>query len=332
MSMVAMGVFPAIYSTLSPQALIEGVLTEYELGAINQCVFWHRGLSDIYLVETRRESYILKISHHHWRSQSDIQFELEFLDFLHQHNLPIANPLKTKSAKLWVTVHAVEGDRYAALFPFAPGEVPQGDLNLEQSVIMGETLGRIHQTSLQFDSPTPRQSLNLKYLLDDSCATISPYLQSKSENRSYLLETIDHLKQQLACLEQTSPLWSVCWGDPHSGNVHFTPDNQITLFDFDQCGYGWRVFDLAKFLQVSLSAGINRKVRDAFFAGYEKIQPLTDAETTSLQALTQAAHIWAWAISIKASAVHNWSRLDDFYVNRHLNQLKRLSSQGWQLF
>ena len=41
--MVAMGVFPAIYSTLSPKALIQGVLSEYELGAINQCLFWHRG-------------------------------------------------------------------------------------------------------------------------------------------------------------------------------------------------------------------------------------------------------------------------------------------------
>ncbi|MEY2831255.1 MAG: hypothetical protein RLZZ574_513 [Cyanobacteriota bacterium] len=330
--MVVMGVFPAIYSTLSPQALIEGVLTEYELGTINQCLFWHRGLSDIYLIETAYKSYILKISHHHWRSQSEIQFELEFLDFLNRHNLPIASPLKTKSEELCVTIHAVEGDRYAALFPYAPGEIPQGDLNLEQSIIMGQALGKLHQTSLQFKNTTPRQCLNLKYLLDDSVATINPYLRNDTQDKHYLRETIYQIKQQLTCLGKTAPLWSVCWGDPHSGNVHFTTDNQITLFDFDQCGYGWRVFDLAKFLQVSLSAGINRKVRDAFFEGYENVQPLTEAEVNSLQALTQVAHIWAWAISIKAAAVHNWSRLDDFYVRRHLNQLKRLSSQDWQLF
>jgi Ser/Thr protein kinase RdoA (MazF antagonist) len=330
--MVAMDVFPAIYSTLSPQALIEGVLTEYELGTINQCLFWHRGLSDIYLIETKQKSYILKISHHHWRSQSDIQFELEFLDFLDRHSLPIASPLKTKSDELCVTIHAVEGDRYAALFPYAPGEIPQGDLNLEQSIIMGETLGKLHQTALQFKNTTPRQCLNLEYLLDDSVATINPYLRNNTQDKPYLRETIYQIKQQLTCLKKTAPLWSVCWGDPHSGNVHFTTDNQITLFDFDQCGYGWRVFDLAKFLQVSLSAGVNRKVRDAFFKGYENVQQLTDAEVNSLQALTQVAHIWAWAISIKASSVHNWSRLDDFYVNRHLNQLKRLNSQDWQLF
>ena len=330
--MVAMGVFPAIYSTLSPQALIEGVLTEYELGAISQCLFWHRGLSDIYLVETDNKPYILKISHHHWRSKSDIQFELEFLDFLHRRNLPVANPLQTKSDQLFVTVRAVEGDRYAALFPYAPGKIPQGDLNQEQSTIMGQTLAKIHQVSLEFDNPIPRQPLDLKYLLDDSLGIITPYIGNRHQDLFYLSESTTKIKQKLTFLEQKSPLWSVCWGDPHSGNVHFTPDNQITLFDFDQCGYGWRIFDLAKFLQVSLSAGINRKVRDAFFAGYQEVQKLTDAETSSLQALTQMAHIWAWAISIKASAIHNWSKLDDFYTNRHLNQLKRLSTKEWQLF
>lgn len=330
--MVAMGVFPAIYSTLSPQALIEGVLPKYRLDSISQCVFWNRGLSDIYLIETPQESYILKISHHHWRSQTDIQFELEFLDFLHEQDISVAHPLKTKEGKLFVVVHAVEGDRYAALFPYAPGEVPQGDLNLEQSRIMGQTLGKIHSSSSEFCSKTSRQSLDLKYLLDDSFNVISPYLHKRSQDLAFLEHTIVKIKQKLAALKQTSPLWTVCWGDPHSGNAHFTKDNQITLFDFDQCGYGWRTFDIAKFLQVSLSAGIKRKVRDAFLAGYQDIQQLTSEELSSLQALTQMAHIWAWAISINATAIHNWSRLDDFYIKRHIHQLKRLDTKDWQLF
>lgn len=329
--MVAIGVFPAIYSTLSPQALIDGVLSKYRLGAIARCSFWNRGLSDIYLVETAAASYILRISHHHWRSQSDIQFELEFLDFLHQHDLPVAHPLKTEDDRLFVTVCAVEGDRYAALFPYAPGEIPQGDLSIEQSTIMGQTLGRIHQTSLKFSNPSPRQCLDLEYLLDDSLAIINPHLRDRSNSLNYLEDAIANIKQELT-LEKTAPLWSVCWGDPHSGNVHFTSDNQITLFDFDQCGYGWRVFDLAKFLQVSLNAGIDRKVRDAFFAGYQQVQQLCETELSSLQTFTQMAHIWAWAISINATAIHNCSRLDSFYVNRYLNQLKRLCSDGWQLF
>ena len=330
--MVAMGVFPAIYSTLSPAALSEKIIARYNIGTINRCLFWNRGLSDIYLIETASQSYILKISHHHWRTESEIQFELEFLDFLHQRNIPVANPLETRSGKLFVTVNAVEGDRYAALFPYAPGEVPQGDLSLTQSAIMGQALGKIHQASLEFDNSISRQPLDTKHLLDDSLRVIHPYLRHQQDDLAYLEQTINKIKQQLICLEQTSPLWGVCWGDPHSGNVHFTEDNQITLFDFDQCGYGWRIFDIAKFLQVSLSAGISRRVRDSFLTGYQQVQKLTEAETLSLQALTQMAHIWHWAISINASAIHNWSRLDGYYTKKRLHQLKRLSTKEWQLF
>ena len=330
--MVMMDVFPAIYSTLSPQALIEGVLTQYQLGMVCQCLFWNRGLSDIYLVETQKKSYILKVSHHHWRSQAEIQFELEFLDFLYSRDIPVAYPLKTKDNHLFVTIHAIEGDRYAALFSYAAGKVPLGDLNTTQSNILGETVGKLHQASLKFSSNTPRHPLNLKYLLDDSLKTITPYLQHRHNDLAYLQNAIATIKQKLADFRKTQPFWTVCWGDPHSGNVHFTADNQITLFDFDQCGYGWRAFDLAKFLQVSLHAGISRKTRDAFFSGYQTVQKLTDIEFNSLQALTQTAHIWTWAININAAAIHNWSRLDDFFCTKRLERLKRLSTKDWQLF
>ncbi|MGF1542739.1 MAG: phosphotransferase [Pleurocapsa sp.] len=330
--MVTMDVFPAIYSTLSPKALIEGVLTQYQLGDISQCLFWNRGLSDIYLVETENQSYILKISHHHWRSKTEIKFELEFLDFLHQRGIPVAYPIKTHNDRLFVIINALEGDRFAALFPYAPGQVPLGDLNLTQSQILGETVGKLHQASLKFNSKTPRHPLDLQYLLDDSLKTITPYLKHRTDDLTYLQNAIATIKQKLAYFPQTQPFWGVCWGDPHSGNVHFTSDNQITLFDFDQCGYGWRAFDLAKFLQVSLHAGISCKTRDAFFSGYQTVQQLTDFEIDSLQALTQTSHIWTWAININAATIHNWSRLDDFFATKRLERLKRLNSKDWQLF
>lgn len=329
--MVMMDVFPAIYSTLAPEALIQGVLTQYRLGTIEQCLFWNRGLGDIYLVETATNSYVLKVSHHHWRSQSDIQFELEFLDFLHEWDIPVAYPLKTQTGNLWVTIHALEGDRYAALFPFAPGEVPLGDLNQVQSTILGETLARLHQAALEFHNQTPRYPLDCQYLLDNSQAIITPCLHQKAD-LAYLQEAIARIKQELEYLPQEAPYWSVCWGDPHSGNVHFTEDNQITLFDFDQCGYGWRAFDIAKFLQVSLNAGVSRTIRDAFFSGYQKINQLSPIEVNSLQALTQMAHIWAWAININAASIHNWSRLDSCYCTRRIQKLKRLCTKDWQLF
>ncbi len=330
--MVKPDTFPVIYSTLAPEALVEYVLSQYNLDTVTNCLLWHRGLSDIYLVETYQKSYVLRVSHHHWRSQSDVQFELELLDFLHRNCLPVAYPLYTRDGELLVTIPALEGDRYAALFPYAPGAIPLGDLNINQSQTLGETLGRLHKIGTKFESSVERQPLTTEYLLDESLRIIAPFLKNRIEDMAYLKSAIAKIKSQVAQIPQKPPFWGICWGDPHSGNVHFTHDHQITLFDFDQCGYGWRAFDLAKFLQVSMNAGISRKTRDAFFKGYSKVQTLIPQEWESLQAWTQTAHIWVWSININAAAVHCWSRLDDSYFSKRLEGLKRLSSHDWQLF
>ena len=324
--------FPAIYSTLACDALASRVLPHYEIEVVAGCQFWHRGLSDIYLVETQAKPYILRVSHHHWRSKSEIDFELELLDFLRQNQIPVAYPLPTQAGELSVEINAPEGRRYAALFPYAPGEVPLGDLNASQSHKLGKTLAKLHQVAQDFCPRSHRQPLTLEYLLDDSWHQIAPWLQQKESDRTYLAETIDLIKDRLRDLPCEPPYWGICWGDPHSGNAHFTADNQITLFDFDQCGYGWRIFDIAKFWQVSLRTGMRRKVRETFLAGYQELAKITDFEFQALQALTQTAHIWMWAISLNSAMLYDRSRLDDYFFRRRIEQLKLLNTQDWQLF
>jgi Ser/Thr protein kinase RdoA (MazF antagonist) len=324
--------FPVIYSTLAPAALVEQVLSGYAIATVTQCQFWNRGLSDVYLVETATAPYILRVSHAHWRSQADIEFELALLDFLHQRHIPVAYPLRTQTGQLAVTVSAPEGQRYASLFIYAPGQVALGDLNATQGQILGETVAKMHQAGQDFCPAIERHPLTLKYLLDDSLQLIAPFLQHRPADFDYLQEAIGQIKQQLQDFPQEPPFWGICWGDPHSGNVHFTPDNQVTLFDFDQCGYGWRMFEIAKFWQVSLCTGASRTIRDAFLTGYQSVQPITEAEMQALPPLTQVAQIWRWAISLNHAMMHDYSRLDDHYFKVRLEQLKMLRSPDWQLF
>lgn len=325
-------VFPVSYSTLAIEALVSRVLSCYDIGLVTQCQFWNRGLSDVYLVETATASYVLKVSHVRWRSQSDIDFELDLLDFLRQRRIPVAYPLRSRSGQLAIAVQAPEGTRYAALFIYAPGRVALGDLNPTQGKTLGETVAKLHLAAADFQTQTPRQPLTLNYLLDDSLQLIAPFLQPKPQNLDYLSATIEQIKQQLQGLPQDPPFWGICWGDPHSGNAHFTSDDQVTLFDFDQCGYGWRIFEIAKFFQVALCTGVSKTVRDAFVQGYQSLHQVTEDELSCLQALTQTAHIWTWAIGLNYALTHNYSRLDYHYFKQRLEQLKMLKSPDWQLF
>lgn len=324
-------VFPVVYSTLSSNALASLILPHYNIN-LATCQLWHRGLSDVYLVETQIEPYILRVSHNHWRSKSEIDFELELLDFLRKRNLPVAYPIRTNDGKLSIEINAPEGKRYATLFQYAPGQIPVGDLNEKQSHNLGATVAKIHQAAADFRCNHRRQPLTLEYLLDNSLDLISPFLHQRTNDMDYLKEVIGKIKHQLQNFPQEEPFWVICWGDPHSGNAHFTSDDRVTLFDFDQCGYGWRAFEIAKFLQVSVRTGISKKVRDAFMSGYQSIESIADAEIASLQAFTQTAHIWNWAISVNSATIHDYSSLDDLYFTKRLEQLKMLCSKDWQLF
>lgn len=323
-------IFPITYSTLAPQALVERVLSRYAVGEISSCVFWMRGLSDIYLVETSDRRYVLRVSHAHWRSKTEIEFELELLAFLHKNYIPVAHPLSTQDGQLAIEISALEGKRYASLFTYAAGKIAVGDLNKVQAQRLGETLAKLHNATQDFQCHADRPHLTINHLLDDSLRDLSPFLNDAA--LLYMNEAIAQIKEQIDHLPQTCPIWCVCWGDPHSGNVHFTENDEITLFDFDQCGYGWRSFDIAKFLQVTLQAGISPSVRKAFLHGYQLAQPLEDIELKCLQPLMQVAHIWSWAISVKSAIVHNQSKLDNSYFHYRLEHFKMLRSPDWKPF
>jgi Ser/Thr protein kinase RdoA (MazF antagonist) len=324
--------FPVVCSTLAPDALASLIYASYDIQVIKNCQFWHRGLSDVYLLETIDKPYILRVAHNHWRSQSEIEFELELLGFLRDRDIPVATPIKNKKGELPLEIDAPEGKRYAALFDYAPGEIAIGDLNHTQSYLLGETVAKLHRETRDFNTNADRKPLDLKHLLDDSLQIIAPFLHKRASDLRYFLEAIAKIKEDLQNLPNESPYWAVCWGDPHSGNVHIAAENRMTLFDFDQCGYGWRAFDIAKFWQVSLQTGLSRSIRLAFLDGYRSCEKISEIELNCLQSLTQTAYIWSWAIALNHAKFYDYSRLDNCYFSQRLERLKRLSCKDWQLF
>jgi len=323
--------FPITYSTLSAEGLMSHTLPQYEIGTVLSCQFWCKGLSDVYLVETSTGVYVLRVTHAHWRSHDEVAFELDLLNFLRSNDLPIAYPLRTRAGTFLIPIRAPEGDRYASLFIYAPGEIPLGDLSGVQSHVLGETVARFHQAAQNFSSDYVKPSLSADHLLANSLDVIAPFLVDRPKDLQYLTEAVVEVQTHLRDLPQDSPYWTVCWGDPHSGNVHFV-ENSPTLFDFDQCGYGWRAFEVAKFFQVGLRGGISQQIRSAFLKGYQSVQLLETWELESLRSFTQASHLWSWSIALVNAKLHDYSRLDYYFFNQRLEQLKRLRSNDCHLF
>ena len=278
---------------------MENVLCHYAIETAISCRLYKRGLNDTYLVETARDRYILRVYRRGWRSFEAINFELELLAFLHETHMPVAYPIERNSGGFTVAIAAPEGKRYAALFSYAQGLAVNEKLSSEQSLRLGEVLATIHETTNNFKSRFSRTTLSLEYLLDNSMEAIAPLFKHRQTDIDYLQKQIEKIKMHLEVLQlpTQAPAYGICIGDVHSGNAHFNELNQPTLFDFDQCGVGWRAFDIAKFIHTTYARKIDASVRKAFILGYQTIRKLDAPELASIPAFVKAAHIWVMGIS-----------------------------------
>ena len=127
---------PVIHSIPDGDALIVHIITQYPIDNPRSCKLCKRGLNDTYLVETDTDKYILRVYRRNWRSQEEINFELEILAFLHEKNQPVAYPIARKDGIYTTEVIAPEGRRYIAIFSYAPGTTNK-NLNTAQSYNLG---------------------------------------------------------------------------------------------------------------------------------------------------------------------------------------------------
>lgn len=320
---------PVIHSIFSGEALIATVLSKYPIDKPHTCHLYKRGLNDTYLVETQQEKYILRVYRRGWRTKAEIDFELELLAFLHKQNQPVAYPIKRKDSIFTTEIPAPEGKRYAALFSYALGKAVNENLNDRQSQTLGKTLAIIHQNLDNFTSNFSRPHLDNEYLLDRSMQAIAPLYKHRVSDIDYLQKQIEEIKQQLEALKlpNSVPTYGICVGDVHSGNAHFNHQNQPTLFDFDQCGYGWRAFDIAKFMHIAITWKIETKIRNSFLEGYQTIRPLDQVELASITLFIKTAHIWVMGLSTNAVGdVIPYGWFTDEWLNQKLTTLKSLEN------
>lgn len=86
-----------------------------------------------------------------------------------------------------------------------------------------------------------------------------------------------YLHRVLAGLPTGSDHFGLIHSDLHLGNVMAHGDD-LTVIDFDDCGYGWFIHELAVALHPVLGEPIARTARASMIEGYRAVHPLSDDE------------------------------------------------------
>ncbi len=173
------------------------------------------------------------------------------------------------------------------------------------------------------DYPISRWNLDIDMLIHKSMDYIRAYRQWYSFDIDFLEDIAEKTSERISkTYPKNKPGYGICHGDFYPGNLRFDSENNPVLFDFDFCGYGWRMYDISVYINAfSLGwdeAGMKKRKRrkEAFIQGYRENIPLKDSEFDNMYLFVPFRRIFNIGV-IYISMLNTWG---DNWVNTNLNE------------
>ena len=198
--------------------------------------------SFIYEFQRLDGDYILRIGHSSRRTPAMIHGEVDWINYLSDHNVTVARAILSESRNLVEPIDDGHGEAFlATAFVKARGGIPKRDkINEGLFLNYGRLLGRMHALAKDY---TPSNPSWKRYTWD------SP-INNTPDRQLPPSETLIRQKYQAVFTHlQTLPTHRDAYGmihqDAHTGNLFVDDDYVMTLFDFDDCVYGHFIYDIA---------------------------------------------------------------------------------------
>ncbi len=197
--------------------------------------------SFIYEFNRHDGDFILRISHSLRRSQEMIAGEIDWINYLAKGGANVAKAIPAKDGSLVKAIDDGHGDQFlATAFVKAQGN-PPWDVELPPDFAehYGQSIGRIHALTKDYTPANPawrRPEWDAPGNLE-----IADWLP---DSETATLHKFQELKPYFDTLPKDRDGYGLIHHDAHGGN-YFVHEGQMTLFDFDDCAYGWFIYDIA---------------------------------------------------------------------------------------
>ncbi|MDO1445804.1 phosphotransferase [Rhodocytophaga aerolata] len=318
-----MSTFPVIDSTLSARHLAVWAIEKYNLPTQTTCRLLRTNMNHTYVVSEPATTYILRVYSYNRRTLTDIAEEVRLLNLLKESGIAVSYPIPDTNNTYIHQIYAPEGIRYAVLFSFANGGKIR-NLTGELCYQIGSTMARMHQVTLG------RQINRITYtthtLAKVAYQQAKVYFPESLPDMQFIQASANKLdavfKEAAASASRTGVVHLDIWYD----NMSITDDGQITLFDFDNCGNGWLIWDIGYFCMQLFhtqpdKADYERK-RHLFLKGYQEITAIPEAEIPLIPYAGLA--IWIYYLGVQAERFDNFANifLSENYLKMYMGKVK----------
>ncbi|MGB3777462.1 MAG: phosphotransferase [Tunicatimonas sp.] len=318
-----MTTFPVIASTLSAEHLIKWVKKKYGLAESTTCRLFRTGINHTYFVSEKENQYILRVYSFDWRTELEIGEEIRVLNMLKAAGIGVSCPIPDKKGEYVQRISAPEGMRYVVLFSFAEGEKVR-HMAESTCAVVGSLMGEMHKITLNRKVKrieyTPRTLVQLPYQYASRY-----FLESLSE-MVFVKSAGEHLTTLFSQKNNENVRTGIVHLDIWYDNMSVLDSDKITLFDFDFCGNGWLILDVAYFCMQLFHIEADKTQYElkakSFLESYRDVMPISEEEQRLLPYAGLA--IWLFYLGVQ-SRRFDWSNvfLTENYLKMYIGKVKQ---------
>jgi len=274
-------------------------LTRYDVGEPS-VVLHRRGENTIFRVETEAgRRFALRLHRPGYQSASSVRSELEWASALRDHGVRTPSVMVGSDGEPVQKCVGSRGDvRLAVLFEWVQGPPMNANRSLNPWVRLGETIGRIHDHGQYWRPPSwfVRHRWDAEALAGANPRWGRPELLEEwtAEDRRLLGVCREVVLRRLRGLRDSAGEgFGLIHADLHPGNVLVGPGGSPVVIDFDDCGYGWFLYELAVALFPTQGVPGFTLRRDGLITGYRRVHALPDDALAELPTFLMARRLAA---------------------------------------
>lgn len=182
------------------------------------------------------------------RTPEDVMAELNFIQHLDEEDVPVAVAYRSKDGDMMSWVECVGKKFPYVIFKVAKGEqLCQRGYQYIKGIPLrthhyncGRILAQVHNAS---ETYVPVKGKERHHVMNHVNKLIHEYLP---QEKSVIRNRFTCLIEQLEKVERDAKSYGLIHGDFGDGNYNIDYENgDITLYDFDDVGYGWYMYEVA---------------------------------------------------------------------------------------
>ncbi|MGI9509018.1 MAG: phosphotransferase enzyme family protein [Geminicoccaceae bacterium] len=254
----------------------------------------------VYRVDQGGASYALRLHRQGYRSDAELRSELQWMDAAASGGLHVPYPIASISNDL---LHIVDGCQVDVLCWLAGAPMGVGGTNPAHEGreglfrAIGREMARLHAVSDAWRPPPgfTRWAWDREGLLGETPVWgrfwENPTLTDDEKN---LFETLQQVAAQDLAEREASMDYGLIHADLVRENV-IVDDEKIQLIDFDDGGFGFRLFDLATALVKCTHEADYSLLKSSLLEGYRSVRPIDTGAFDLIMALRAATYV-GWII------------------------------------